>query len=92
VARRDKFDKYASREEREYIVLEYAKRVSLVRVIEEYTDCRDPKDNKFLSLAVSANADCIVSGDNDLLVLHPYKGVDIISVRDFLARQSGHRD
>ncbi|WP_373274988.1 putative toxin-antitoxin system toxin component, PIN family [Parapedobacter tibetensis] len=35
------------------------------------TDCRDPKDNKFLELAVSAKAHAIVTGDLDLLILHP---------------------
>jgi uncharacterized protein len=86
VAKRDKFDKYASREEREYIVIEYAKRVTLVEITKESTDCRDPKDNKFLSLALSGEASIIVSGDNDLLVLHPYLGVDILSVREFVEK------
>lgn len=46
--------------------------------------CRDPKDNKFLELAVAANADCIVTGDKDLLVLNPFRGIKIISPADFL--------
>lgn len=47
-------------------------------------DCRDPKDNKFLELAVFANAACIVSGDNDLLILHPFRGIPILNATDFL--------
>ena len=39
---------------------------------EQITVCPDPKDDKFLSLAVSAKASAIVSGDDDLLVLHPF--------------------
>ncbi|WP_419788833.1 putative toxin-antitoxin system toxin component, PIN family [Mucilaginibacter sp. X4EP1] len=35
------------------------------------TTCRDPKDNKFLELAFAAEASCIVSGDQDLLILNP---------------------
>lgn len=48
--------------------------------------CRDPKDDKFLELALSANADCIVTKDQDLLVLHPYEGVPILNVTTFLNR------
>lgn len=50
----------------------------------EITECRDPKDNKFLELAVAGNADCIVTGDKDLLVLNPYRGTKIISPANFL--------
>ncbi len=46
--------------------------------------CRDPRDNKFLELAVAGNADCIVTGDKDLLVLNPFRGIKIISPGDFL--------
>lgn len=86
VSKRDKFDKYVSREEREYIVIECAKRVSLVEITIASTDCRDPKDNKFLSLALSGHADIIVSGNSDLLVLHPYNGIQILGVREFVER------
>lgn len=47
-------------------------------------ECRDPKDNKFLELAVAGNADCIVTGDKDLLVLNPFRGIKIMSSSDFL--------
>lgn len=50
------------------------------------TTCRDPKDNKFLEAAVESNADAIVSGDSDLLVLHPFQGLPILRPADFLAR------
>ena len=51
--------------------------------IEQATQCRDPKDNKFLDAALAARADVIVCSDNDLLVLHPYGTVDVLSLRDF---------
>ncbi len=41
--------------------------------------CRDPDDDKVLALAIAAQADLIVSGDNDLLVLQPFKGIPILS-------------
>jgi len=52
-----------------------------VRVI----DCRDPKDDKYLELALAAGADTIVSSDDDLLVLHPWRGVRILRPAAYLA-------
>jgi putative PIN family toxin of toxin-antitoxin system len=46
--------------------------------------CRDPKDDKFLEVAVTGKADVIVSGDQDLLVLHPFGGISIILPATFL--------
>jgi uncharacterized protein len=48
------------------------------------TDCRDPKDDKYLELALAAGAEIIVSGDDDLLVLHPWRGVRILRPADYL--------
>ena len=48
------------------------------------TACRDPHDNKFLEVAVSGEADVIVSGDDDLLALSPFQGIPVISPRGFL--------
>lgn len=50
------------------------------------TDCRDPKDNKYLELALAAGAETIVSSDDDLLVLHPWRGIHILRPADYLAR------
>jgi putative PIN family toxin of toxin-antitoxin system len=46
--------------------------------------CRDPKDNKFLEVAVEGKANVIVSGDEDLLVLNPFEGIGIVSPARFL--------
>jgi uncharacterized protein len=46
--------------------------------------CRDPKDDKFLDVAVAGHADIIVTGDNDLLGLGNGAGVPILSPRSFL--------
>ena len=51
---------------------------------ERITACRDPKDDKFLEVAVSGRADVIVSGDQDLLVLHPFAGIPILPPVAFL--------
>ena len=45
--------------------------------------CRDRADDKFLSCAVAAMADCIVSGDKDLLVLGKFRNIPIITVAAF---------
>ena len=52
---------------------------------ERVTDCRDAKDNRYLELALAASADIIVSGDQDLLVLDPWRGVRILSPAAFVA-------
>ena len=52
----------------------------------EVTACRDPKDNKFLEAALAGEADAVVTGDDDLLVLHPFEDVDILRPAEFLAR------
>ena len=56
-----------------------------VEVNEAITVCRDPKDDKFLELAVSGQASHIISGDADLLVLHPFREVSILTPQAFLA-------
>jgi len=48
--------------------------------------CRDPDDDKFLEAAVAANADYIVTGDKDLRVLSPFRGIEIVTVNKFLRR------
>lgn len=47
---------------------------------------RDTKDNKILAAAVAANAEAIVTGDLDLLVLIEFNGIPILTPQDFLSR------
>jgi predicted nucleic acid-binding protein len=49
--------------------------------------CRDPRDDKFLEAAVNGHADVLVSGDKDLLQLHPFRGIAILTPSDYLERQ-----
>jgi putative PIN family toxin of toxin-antitoxin system len=46
--------------------------------------CRDPEDDKFISCALSANADYIVTGDKDLSDLRKYQSIKIIHASDFM--------
>lgn len=48
--------------------------------------CRDPDDDEVLALAIAAQADLIVSGDNDLLVLLQFNGIPIVSPAQAVAR------
>ena len=59
---------------------------------ETITDCRDPKDNKYLELAVGVTAACLISGDADLLILGPYRGIQIVTPRQFVDMRISPRD
>jgi putative PIN family toxin of toxin-antitoxin system len=56
----------------------------LVPITERIIACRDPKDDKFLELAVNGHADLIVSGDADLLTVNPFRGIPIITPAAFV--------
>lgn len=85
VLSRSKFERYKSLTERLFFYEIFVQSVQIVNIVEKVTECRDPKDNKFLEVAVNGKADTIVSGDSDLLILHPFRGIEILSVNDFLA-------
>lgn len=56
----------------------------LVTIIERVVTCRDPTDDKFLEVAVNGGADLLLSGDKDLLVLNPFRGIPIVTPTGFL--------
>jgi putative PIN family toxin of toxin-antitoxin system len=55
----------------------------LVTITERVAVCRDPKDDKFLELALNGRADLIISGDADLLVLDQFRNIPIIDPATF---------
>ncbi len=61
----------------------------LVTIAGRVIMCRDPKDDKFLELAVNGHADVIISGDADLLVLDSFRGIPIVTPAAFI--HAGHR-
>ena len=73
VLNRKKFVKYFTVEEKQEFIVKLIESAELVAITESIDVCRDPKDNKFLELAVSGEADFIISGDRDLLVLNPFR-------------------
>ena len=82
---RPKFDRYSNRAKRETFLDELLGLVEFVEIVEQIDECRDPKDNKYLELAVSGEADLILTGDEDLLVLHPFRQIPIVRIQTFLA-------
>ena len=82
---RPKLDKYLSS----------ARRAEFVQLLEESAqwmepstavlDCRDLRDNKFLELALAAETRHLVSGDADLLVLTPWRGIQILTPAQFIS-------
>ena len=89
VLSREKFERYASDEDRARFLQSLLQEAKLIEVVETIEECRDPKDNKYLEAAVSGGAECIVSGDEDLLVLHPFRGIPILKPSEFLDRLRG---
>ena len=45
--------------------------------------CRDPDDDAVLGTAIAGKADCIITGDKDLLVLQQYQTIDILAPAQF---------
>lgn len=82
---RRKFDKYLTDEERAEFLQSLLAEAILVEVLDTAQVCRDPKDDKFLNLASDGDADYIVTGDKDLLVMKTYGDVRILSAQDFLS-------
>ncbi len=81
---RPKFDKYISTEKKLLVLDEFKELLIFTETSESINVCRDPKDNEFIELALSANASCIITGDKDLLILHPFRGIPILNAVDFL--------
>jgi uncharacterized protein len=86
VLSRKKFDKYVPEEKRKRFLAALAKEAELIEITEEILACRDPKDNKFLELAVCGTADCIISGDKDLLELNLFRGIGLLNPDEFLKK------
>jgi len=82
---RKKFDGYLLPEERERFFARLVLQATVVDVTAQVQVCRDPKDDYVLELAISGDATCIITGDQDLLELHPFQDIPILTPADFLA-------
>jgi putative PIN family toxin of toxin-antitoxin system len=81
---RDKFNR-VSVARRLSFISNYRAAVIFIEPHIEIAACVDPKDDKFLSLAVSGTASLILTSDDHLLRLHPFRGIDILSPTTYLA-------
>jgi len=84
VLSREEFRRYIPQDSAIDYVEWYAGISESVIVAEHVAACRDPKDDKFLSLAVAGKANCIISGDSDLLDMVAYNGIPIYRAAEFL--------
>ncbi len=81
---RERLNQYLTTEEREEFLEALVEQAVLVEITENVQECRDPKDDKVLELALNGEAQYIISGDRDLLVLHPFRDVFVITADEFL--------
>ena len=79
VLSRDKFDRYVSRDDRKAFLLKLGAIAEFVPIVQLVRECRDPKDDKFLELAVNGRADVIITGDDDLLAMNPWRGIAVLT-------------
>lgn len=87
VLARPKFDPYLTIEERLSFLKQLSPLVEFIHNITQIRMCRDPKDDKFLSLAKSGDAQFILTGDSDLLELDPFGSIRILTTANFLLMQ-----
>src|SRR5580658_1765590 len=76
---RPKFDRYVTRENRKGFLQRLGNIAELVPIIRLVRECRDPKDDKFLEVALNGRADVIITGDADLLGMHPWREIAVLS-------------
>lgn len=86
VIERSKWDRYINRHLRTRLAAEYMTSCEVISVITSIRACRDSRDDKFLELAIDGQADMIVTGDKDLLALHPFHDIAILTPAQFLER------
>jgi putative PIN family toxin of toxin-antitoxin system len=82
-----KFDRYVRRERRDALLERVVSVVEIIGVLQPIHVSRDPKDDKFLEAAVNGRADVLVTGDKDLLELHPFRGIAIVTPASYVDRQ-----
>ncbi|MBP9713452.1 MAG: putative toxin-antitoxin system toxin component, PIN family [Sterolibacterium sp.] len=82
---RPKFDPYLGNEDRRRFISLLSGVSRLITIAHPVRACRDPKDDKFLDVALNGNANAILTGDADLLVLHPFHDINIMTPAQFLA-------
>jgi uncharacterized protein len=88
VLARPRLDRYVSREDRKQFLRQLTRTAEFVPIVHLVRECRDPRDDKFLEVALNGNADLILTGDADLLALNPWRGIEVVSPGEYLKRHS----
>ena len=83
-----KFDRYVSREGRALYLAQLEAVSEWVPIAGAKLGCRDPDDDKLLETALMGAADCLVTGDQDLLEMSAFQNIPILSPKGFLDLQA----
>ncbi|SRR6266536_941309 len=86
VLARPKLDRYVSLKDRKQFLRELGRIAKLIPIVQIVRECRDPGHDKFLEVALNGRADVIITGDADLLALHPWREIAIVSPAEYLKR------
>jgi uncharacterized protein len=86
VLSRSKFSRYIRVEQRVLFLAQMASVAEIVPIVQLVRECGDPKDDKFLEVALNGRADVIITGDTDLRQMNPWRGIQILSPAEFLVR------
>lgn len=89
VLRRPKFNRYIAELERLEFLAALVLAAEQVDIVERVAVCRDVRDDKYLELAINGQATHIISGDEDLLVQHPFRGIAVLTPQVFLDNMAG---
>ena len=81
---REQFRRYVTLEDARRFLAALARQAEWIDVSSHIAACRDPNDDMFLELAVDGHASHLITGDHDLIALHPFRGVDILTPHAFL--------
>lgn len=84
VLSRPKLNKYIDSKDIDGFLARIHRSWKNVEIMHAIQECRDPKDDKFLELAVNGQADMIVTGDQDLLSLNSFRDIMILTPSEFL--------
>ncbi len=83
---RPKFDRYISRNSRGIYLAQLKTVTARVSIARAKMGCRDPDDDMLLETALMGDADCLVTGDRDLLEMTPFHGIPILIPTEVLDR------
>ncbi|HSG33369.1 MAG TPA: putative toxin-antitoxin system toxin component, PIN family [Sphingomonadaceae bacterium] len=85
---RPKFHRYLGEDARKVLLKTLTAVAEWVEIEGLPMGCRDLDDDKYLETALRGEADAIVTGDGDLLVMNPFEGIQIMTPAASLARRT----